>query len=161
MPEETAASRARVERAVSLAPAESIRYDALVQDDRIHASLYTDPQIFADEMERIFHRGWVFVGHASEIPNAGDFVTRPIGAQPAIMVRGRDGEIAVFLNRCMHRGTMICAAERGTARTFACPYHGWTYDIDGTLLGVPYPGGYDATFDKSTRGLTHAPRVAS
>src|SRR2546428_423995 len=68
MPEGTAASRARVERAVSLAPAESIRYDALVQDDRVHASLYTDPRIFADEMERIFRRGWVFVGHESEIP---------------------------------------------------------------------------------------------
>ena len=82
MPEETAASRARVERAVSLAPAESIRYDALVQDDRVHASLYTDPRIFADEMERIFHRGWVFIGHESEIPRAGDFVTRPLGTQP-------------------------------------------------------------------------------
>jgi phenylpropionate dioxygenase-like ring-hydroxylating dioxygenase large terminal subunit len=140
---------------------ERVRYDELVRDDRIHASLYTDPHIFADEMERIFHRGWVFVGHASEIPNAGDFVTRPLGAQPAIMVRGTDGEISVFLNRCRHRGTMVCAADRGTVRTFACPYHGWTYDLSGALLGVPYPGGYDATFDKSTRGLARAPRLAS
>jgi phenylpropionate dioxygenase-like ring-hydroxylating dioxygenase large terminal subunit len=138
-----------------------VRYDELVQDDRIHASLYTDPAIFADEMARIFHRGWVFVGHASEIPRPGDFVTRPIGTQPALMVRGQDGEIAVFLNRCMHRGTMVCAAERGSARTFTCPYHGWTYDLSGALLGVPYPGGYDAAFDKSTRGLARAPRLAS
>jgi phenylpropionate dioxygenase-like ring-hydroxylating dioxygenase large terminal subunit len=138
-----------------------VRYDELVQDDRIHASLYTDPRIFADEMERIFHRGWVFVGHASEIPSAGDFVTRPIGTQPALMVRGTDGEIAVMMNRCRHRGTMVCAADRGTAKTFACPYHGWTYDLSGALLGVPYPGAYDASFDKSTRGLVHAPRVAS
>src|SRR5437763_16182454 len=138
---------------------DSVDYVTLVRDDRIHSHLYTDQQIFADEMERIFHRGWVFVGHASEIPRAGDFVTRPIGTQPAIMVRGRDGEIAVFLNRCMHRGTMLCAAERGTARSFACPYHGWTYDLGGALLGVPYPGGYDASFDKGVRDLTRAPRL--
>jgi phenylpropionate dioxygenase-like ring-hydroxylating dioxygenase large terminal subunit len=138
-----------------------VRYDELVRDDRIHASLYTDPRIFDDEMERIFHRGWVFVGHASEVPGAGDFVRRTIGTQPVIMVRGADGEVAVLLNRCMHRGTMVCAADRGTARTFTCPYHGWTYDLSGALLGVPYPGGYDADFDKSTRGLARAPRVAA
>lgn len=98
-----------------------MRYEDLGRDDRIHASLYTDPRIFADEMERIFHRGWVFVGHASEVPRPGDFVTRPIGTQPAIMVRGQDGEIAVLLNRCMHRGTMICAVEHGTTRRSRVP----------------------------------------
>ena len=138
-----------------------LRYDELVQDERIHVSLYTDPRIFADEMELIFHRGWVFVGHASEVPRAGDFVTRHVGTQPVLMVRGNDGDVAVFLNRCMHRGTMVCTADRGTTRTFACPYHGWTYDLSGALLGVPYPGGYDPAFDKSARGLTRLPRIAS
>jgi len=135
-------------------------YKRLVQDDRIHASLYTDPRIFADELERIFHRGWVFVGHDSEIPDAGAFVTRTIGTEPVLLVRGKDGGVWVLVNRCMHRGTQLCMAERGQARTFACPYHGWTYDIDGTLLGAPYPGGYDA-LDKSRHGLARAPRVAS
>ena len=139
---------------------DTIDYKSLVQDDRIHASLYTDPRIFADEMERIFRRGWVFVGHASEIPRAGDYVTRPVGLEPVIMVRGQDGEIAVLVNRCMHRGTMLCQAARGTAKTFTCPYHGWSYGVDGTLLGVPYPGGY-AGFDKRAHGLARAPRVAS
>ncbi len=137
-----------------------IDYKALVQDDRIHVSLYTDPRIFADEMDRIFTRGWVFVGHASEIPRSGDYVTRELGSQPVIMVRGKDGGVSVLVNRCMHRGTMLCTAGRGATRTFACPYHGWTYDLDGTLLGVPYPGGY-AEFDKSAHGLRHAARVAS
>ena len=141
-------------------PGARVDYKALVEDDRIHASLYTDPRIFADEMERIFHRGWVFVGHASEIPRAGDYVTRRLGAQPVIMVRGREGQVSVFVNRCRHRGTMLCPAERGHARTFACPYHGWTYDIDGALLGVPYPGGY-AALDRSEYGLEAAPRVSS
>jgi phenylpropionate dioxygenase-like ring-hydroxylating dioxygenase large terminal subunit len=140
----------RVDEMSSLSSAQSIDYKTLVQDDRIHASLYTDPRIFDDELERIFRRGWVFVGHDSEIPGAGDFVTRRIGTEPVIMVRGADGAVAVLVNRCMHRGTMVCAADRGHARTFTCPYHGWTYDVSGALL-VPYPGGY-AALDKARTG---------
>jgi phenylpropionate dioxygenase-like ring-hydroxylating dioxygenase large terminal subunit len=135
-----------------------IDYKSLVQDDRIHASLYTDPQVFADEMERIFHRGWVFVGHESEIPNPGDFVTRRVGTEPVIMVRGAEGLVSVLINRCRHRGTMVCPTDRGHARTLTCPYHGWTYDLSGALLGVPYPGGYGG-FDKTANGLPRAPRV--
>ncbi|HEU5192492.1 MAG TPA: Rieske 2Fe-2S domain-containing protein, partial [Methylomirabilota bacterium] len=135
-------------------------YKALVQEDRIHASLYTDPRIFTEEMERIFHRGWVFVGHESEIPRPGDFVTRHIGTEPVILVRGADGAAAMLVNRCMHRGTMLCPADRGNARTFTCPYHGWTYDVGGALLGVPYPGGY-AGPDKGAHGLTRVPRIAA
>ena len=118
-------------------------YKALVQDDRIHASLYTDPRIFDDEMERIFRRGWVFVGHDERDP-AARATSSPVasGTEPVIMVRGKDGGVSVLVNRCMHRGTMVCPADRGSARTFTCPYHGWTYDLRGELLGVPYPGGY-------------------
>ena len=79
-----------------------ISYDALVQDERVHASLYTDPRIFADEMDRLFFRGWVFIGHESEIPLPGDFVTRPIGTQPVIMARAMDGQVSVMVNRCAH-----------------------------------------------------------
>jgi phenylpropionate dioxygenase-like ring-hydroxylating dioxygenase large terminal subunit len=137
-----------------------IDYKALVQDDRIHASLYTNPRVFADEMERIFHRGWVFVGHDTEIPRPGDYVTRQVGSEPVVMVRAGDGSLSVLINRCRHRGTMVCQAERGSARTLTCPYHGWTYDLRGELLGVPYPGGY-AGFDKSAYGLTRAARVST
>jgi phenylpropionate dioxygenase-like ring-hydroxylating dioxygenase large terminal subunit len=137
-----------------------IDYKTLVQDDRIHASLYTDPRVFADEMERIFHRGWVFVGHDTEVPRPGDYVTRHVGTEPVIMVRGSDGSVSVLINRCRHRGTMVCAAERGSVRTLTCPYHGWTYDLRGELLGVPYPGGY-AGFDKSAYGLARAARAST
>jgi phenylpropionate dioxygenase-like ring-hydroxylating dioxygenase large terminal subunit len=137
-----------------------IDYKTLVQDDRIHASLYTDPRVFADEMERIFHRGWVFVGHDTEVPRPGDYVTRHVGTEPVIMVRGSDGSVSVLINRCRHRGTMVCAAERGSVRALTCPYHGWTYDLRGELLGVPYPGGY-AGFDKSAYGLARAARVST
>jgi phenylpropionate dioxygenase-like ring-hydroxylating dioxygenase large terminal subunit len=138
-----------------------VDYEALVQDERIHASLYTDARVFADEMERIFYRGWVFIGHESEVPRPGDFVTRQIGTQPVILVRGRDGAVTVFMNRCTHRGTMVCPAARGNTRVFSCPYHGWTYDLSGELLGVSYPGGYDNRFDRTTHGLPRAPRTAS
>ena len=144
--------------AASAPPA--VDYKVLVQDDRIHASLYTDPRVFADEMERIFRRGWVFVGHDSEISNPGDFVTRTLGGEPVIMVRDQGGAVLVLVNRCRHRGTLVCPAAHGTTRTFACPYHGWTYDLNGALLGVPYPGGY-GSFDKATQGLVRPPRVAS
>lgn len=140
--------------------ASPIDYTSLVESDRIHASLYRDPRVFDDEMERIFHRTWAFVGHESEIPRAGDFVTRTLGRQPVILARARDEHVVVLLNRCMHRGTMLCTASHGHARTFQCPYHGWTYDVTGELLGVSYPGGY-ASLDKRSRGLLHAPRVES
>ena len=140
--------------------ASPIDYTSLVKSDRVHASLYRDPRVFDDEMERIFHRSWVFVGHESEIPRAGDFVTRTLGRQPVILARARDERAVVLLNRCMHRGTMVCTAPHGHARTFQCPYHGWTYDVTGELLGVSYPGGY-ASLDKRSRGLLHAPRVES
>ena len=140
--------------------ASPIDYTSLVKSDRVHASLYRDPRVFDDEMERIFHRSWVFVGHESEIPRAGDFVTRTLGRQPVILARARDEHVVVLLNRCMHRGTMVCTASHGHARTFQCPYHGWTYDVTGELLGVSYPGGY-ASLDKRSRGLLHAPRVES
>ena len=134
-------------------------YKWLVQDDRIHASLYTDPQIFADELERVFHRGWVFVGHDSEVARPGDFVTRHLGTEPVVMARGKDGAIAVLVNRSAHRGTMVCGAERGNTRTFTCPYHGWTYDLGGELLGAPYPGGYAGVRQEPARAHVRAPRL--
>ena len=80
-----------------------IAYDALIHPDRVHGSLYIDPAIFKDEMENIFHKGWVFVGHVSEVPNVGDFARRQIGRQPVLILHTpRDG-VKLFLNRCTHR----------------------------------------------------------
>ena len=137
------------------------RYDLLVKDDRVHATLYTDAQIFEEELEKIFYKGWVFIGHDSEIPKPGDFLTRAIGRQPVIMVRGKDGTISVLLNRCAHRGSTVCTVEQGNAKVFACPYHGWTYDLGGNLLSASHPGGFEQTFDKSKSGLLRAARIDS
>jgi phenylpropionate dioxygenase-like ring-hydroxylating dioxygenase large terminal subunit len=138
-----------------------IDYSVLIKRDRVHTSLYTDPEIFADEIEQIFHRGWVYVGHASEIPDPGDFRLRRIGRQPVIMVRGHDGEVRLLLNRCRHRASTVCQTEQGNASTFRCAYHGWTYRNNGELAGVPYQDAYDGTLRKEELGLLRVPRIDS
>jgi phenylpropionate dioxygenase-like ring-hydroxylating dioxygenase large terminal subunit len=136
-----------------------IDYAKLIEKDRIHSSVYTSDAIFQDEMEKIFARGWVFVGHDSEIPNPGDYICRTIGVEPTIMLRNRQGEIRVFSNRCMHRGNKLCSREKGSAKALTCDYHGWTFSLDGDLVGVPYPGGFEK--DKGMFGLHRPAKVES
>ncbi len=121
----------------------TVDYHALVQNERVHGSLYTDPEVFAEEMTRIFVDGWAFVGPESEIPEHGDWVSRRLGFEQVLLTRGRDEEINVVANRCSHRGTRLCPGSEGTGRTLRCPYHGWTFGIDGALLGVSGPKGFD------------------
>ncbi|MCZ4314822.1 Rieske 2Fe-2S domain-containing protein [Comamonadaceae bacterium G21597-S1] len=139
----------------------SIDYGRLVQQDQVHGSVYTSPQIFEDEMDRIFRRGWVYVGHASEVPTAGDFVTRMIGLQAVVMTRDKQGGVNVMYNRCPHRGNKVCQAEKGHASTLTCSYHGWAFGMDGALAGVPFPQGYGTDFDRSQHGMVRVPRVES
>ncbi|GGD47867.1 aromatic ring-hydroxylating oxygenase subunit alpha [Croceicoccus pelagius] len=134
-------------------------YRELIREDRIHGSLYTSEAIFKDEMERIFRQGWVYVGHESEIPKRGDFVRRQIAGDQVIVVRAQDDKINVFLNRCAHRGNLLCSDNSGSARAIVCKYHGWAYDLEGNLIDVPYPAGM--TCDKQKLGLNALPRVDS
>jgi phenylpropionate dioxygenase-like ring-hydroxylating dioxygenase large terminal subunit len=135
-------------------------YEELVLQDRVHSRIFTDEAVFADEQVRIFEGDWVYVAHESEVAQRGDYVTRSIGRQPVVVVRSREG-VRVHLNRCRHRGTALCNRSAGNAKFFRCPYHGWTYDNDGKLVGVPYPSGYGEGFDKSAFGLQAAPFVES
>jgi phenylpropionate dioxygenase-like ring-hydroxylating dioxygenase large terminal subunit len=134
-------------------------YESLVKEDRVHISLYTNPAIFTDEMDKIFHRGWVYVGHRGEIPNPGDFRLKRIGRQPVIMVRDQQGEVHLLLNRCRHRGATVCQREQGNTRSFRCMYHGWTYLLNGDLSGVPSMDGYGEGFKREDLGLVKVPRV--
>src|SRR5262245_37607699 len=88
--------------------AAQLNFENLVQAERVHRKIYTEAEVFEAEMERIFERTWVFVGHESEVAAAGDYKTATIGTQPAIMTRDEDGGIHVLMNRCMHRGSTIC-----------------------------------------------------
>lgn len=120
----------------------------LVEDDRFRASLYTDPRLFEREMERIYHRTWVWVGHESEIAAPGDFKSATVGLTPVIVTRARDGAVHVLLNRCRHRGATVCDRSRGNTKTFICPYHAWSYGLDGRLIGIPYAEGYDGLLNR-------------
>ncbi len=133
----------------------------LVERGRVHSSIYTDPAIFELEFERIFHRTWVYIGHTSEVPEAGDFRLRSIGRQPVILVRGNDGVVRVLMNRCRHRGAVVCEVEAGREKVFRCWFHGWTYDNTGKLLSVTAPEGYGEDFRTEENSLTPAPRVES
>src|SRR5207302_11040542 len=114
----------------------------LVQPDRVHRALYTDPAIFELELERIFGRAWLVLGHESQVRAPGDYYTTRMGREPVIVVRHDDGCVKVLINRCAHRGSMVCAEGRGNAERFVCPYHGWSYDRAGNLKAAPFASGY-------------------
>ncbi len=133
-------------------------YERLIQPERVHGSLYTSPEIFADELEQIWYRTWVYVGHVSEIAEPNDYVRKNIGPQDVIMSRSADGEVHLLLNRCAHRGNLVCEAAEGNSSSFRCPYHGWTYKNTGDLLGYPFPQGYGGR-GKLELGLGRVPRV--
>ena len=133
---------------------------SLVEPDRVHKSVYTDQQIFDQEMDNIFEKVWVYCGHESQIPNAGDYYALTIGRQPMMMVRAADRSIHVLHNRCPHRGNRVCVTDHGNARSFTCPYHGWTFANDGALKGYPFPSGYEGA-DRSQLGLGRVARVQS
>jgi phenylpropionate dioxygenase-like ring-hydroxylating dioxygenase large terminal subunit len=130
----------------------------LVQADRVHRSVYTDPAIFELEMARVFGRAWLVLGHESQARRPGDYFTTRMGREPVVVVRQDNGEIGVLVNRCAHRGAMVCAEGRGNAERFVCPYHGWSYDRSGALQAVPFAGGYEK--DKLPKGLRAVPRVS-
>ncbi|HZT50600.1 MAG TPA: Rieske 2Fe-2S domain-containing protein [Stellaceae bacterium] len=129
----------------------------LVRPGRVHRSLYSDPRIFALEMERIYGRAWIYVGHESQVPNPGDYVATRIGLRPLLMVRHRDGSVRVLHNQCAHRGAMVVADEQGHASEFRCCYHGWTYHTDGRLKTAPLLHGYPPGFDPADPKLAMLP----
>ncbi|WP_109514746.1 aromatic ring-hydroxylating oxygenase subunit alpha [Pseudomonas ovata] len=122
---------------------------SLIKHDRVHTSLYTDAKLFDMELEKIFYSTWVWVAHISEIPESGSYKSTYIGKQPVIVVRDRKKQVHVHLNRCRHRGATVCEHKKGKTNSFVCPYHGWSYALDGSLRGVPSPESYGDCLDKS------------
>ncbi|MBN9426118.1 MAG: Rieske 2Fe-2S domain-containing protein [Burkholderiales bacterium] len=143
-----------------LKPASS-EWDWLVQDDRVHRSVYTDSRIFALEMDRIFAAGWVYLLHESEIAQPHDFRQAWIGTREVVVTRGPDGQLNAFANRCSHRGATVCREAQGNAATFTCPYHGWKFDHRGQLFGIPGKTAYGPAFKNRDMHLARPAQVAS
>jgi phenylpropionate dioxygenase-like ring-hydroxylating dioxygenase large terminal subunit len=131
----------------------------------ISRETYVHPDIFEQEQEQIFQRCWLLLGHESLIPNPGDFVVTRMGTEEVIMVRDRkDKQIRAFLNSCRHRGEVVCRYDQGNSLVFTCPFHAWTYDTKGNLVGAGFqnhPGAYTDTLDKSQWGLTEVAQLSS
>src|ERR1700736_4359248 len=116
----------------------------------LERDFYTSLDDYQIELEMIWYRDWLFVGHDCEVLNPGTYLTVQIGEYPVIVVRDRDGGLRAFHNTCRHRGSRICSAEHGTSARLVCPYHQWTYSLDGRLLSARDMG---SSFDKTQFGL--------
>src|SRR6185369_11356324 len=126
----------------------------------VDRKIFSDQEIYDLEMERIFARAWNFMAHDSQIPNAGDFFLNYIGEDRVIVVRDKAGNPQVLLNTCRHRGNAVCRAEEGHATSSMCTYHGWTYDLQGKLVGVPgFKDYYHEDLNREEWGLVNAARV--
>jgi phenylpropionate dioxygenase-like ring-hydroxylating dioxygenase large terminal subunit len=118
----------------------------LVEEKRLHKNVYVDEEIFELEMERIWGSAWIFIGHESQVKKPGDYTTQLINHKiPVIMIRGRNDKVHVLHNRCAHKGARLVTMEKGNSMPLRCAYHGWTFDCDGTLKGIPNEAGYDGT----------------
>src|SRR5438067_196304 len=99
---------------------------------------FVSPELFEEEQEKIFTKRWLLVGHESEVAKPADYFVREVANESVIIVRDKDGEVHGFYNVCRHRGTRLCEEASGHSSAIQCPYHAWTYGLDGRLIGAPH-----------------------
>lgn len=133
----------------------------------ISREIFMSQEIHHAELENLFPRAWLFVGHESQVPRPGDFFSSWMGADPVLLTRDDKGEVHVLLNSCRHRGMRVCRYDEGNTMQFTCPYHAWSYSIDGSLVSVPgdlhgvphHKAAYNGRLDKSRWGLVRTPKT--
>ena len=138
--------------------------ELLVDPERGYVSrrLFSDERLYELELERIFHRCWLFVGHETMVPEPGSYLSNYMGEDPIILWRDSSSKLHVFLNSCTHRGNKLCMFDSGCAQTFTCSYHGWSFDSEGQLTGVPFfEQAYEGELPKERFGLLEAARLQS
>ena len=128
----------------------------------VSRKIFSDPDIYQLELEQIFARCWLYLGHESQLPSPGDYINVFMGEEPVLVVRNRQGKLNAFINSCRHRGNRVCRADAGNTASFLCTYHGWTYDLDGKLIGVPgHQELYHGELNRESWGLAQVAQVAS
>ena len=146
---------------------EYVEIKDLIIDDRergifrVHRSTMTSRDLFRREQARIFNRCWIYLGHESEVENPGDYRRRTVAGRPLFFIRGKDGQVRVFLNSCPHRGALLCRRDEGNAQVLRCFYHAWSFNTSGELIGLPGEDAYGPSFDRSELSLKAPPRVDS
>jgi phenylpropionate dioxygenase-like ring-hydroxylating dioxygenase large terminal subunit len=148
-------------RPLRAAPTDWVVEDIPAGTFRVHRNVLVDEAVFQSEMESIFERCWLYVGHESEIPNPGDFRARDVGNRPLLFWHGHDGVKRVFYNSCRHRGALVCRVPEGNSRSMTCFYHAWNYGSTGALQGLPGQEGYGPTFDRACMSLLSPAQVDS
>ncbi|HTS42178.1 MAG TPA: aromatic ring-hydroxylating dioxygenase subunit alpha [Xanthobacteraceae bacterium] len=133
--------------------------DRQAQTFSVNRQVFVSPDVFEQENRAIFDKCWIYVGHASEIRNPGDFKTRSVAGRPIIFCRDRQGTPRALINSCRHRGAIVCREREGNARQFYCIYHGWIYQTDGKIKSIPGDDAYSEGFKKETHGLIEVPRL--
>ena len=138
-----------------------------MQRGLISREVFVSDELYKQELEQVFARTWLFIGHTSQIPNPNDFFLSRMGEESVIMTRDRQGEVHVLLNTCMHRGMKVCRYDEGNTPVFSCPYHGWSYSTDGNLVSVPgeligvpqFATAYHGELEKEEWGLISVPKM--
>jgi phenylpropionate dioxygenase-like ring-hydroxylating dioxygenase large terminal subunit len=126
---------------------------ARVAGTALEPRLYTDPALLDAEQRLIFERTWQLAGHVSELPNPGSYITAQAGSQPVLVVRDEDGELRGYRNICRHRGSRLLSGSGQCKAAIRCRYHGWTYKLDGTMIGAPEALAFGDALDKRSLGL--------
>jgi len=129
---------------------------------RVHREAFRNPDLFAREMAAFFEGGWVFVGHASQVPNRHDFLTTRIGRHGLVLMRDAEGRLHCVHNSCRHKGATVCHQRRGNRRVHVCKYHGWSYDSSGCNVAIKSKaaGDYTPAFDDDSHHLQPVARFA-
>lgn len=122
---------------------------------------WSDPKVYELEKRGIFGKSWLFLGHESQVPEPGDFVQAYMCETPIILARGADGKLHASINSCTHRGLPVCRASHGNAKRFICPYHSWSYTVEGDLVSIPQASEVQTQPDLATLGLKKVPRLES